>query len=168
MIDWNGKLEAVHTDGRVEPVTLLIPTPDRDGDYRTVETMHDGLLATEYWTNEGKPSPAVSAEPMKWTIRNASPTPDGRAVALAKRFAQDDVPVDEYLALKAEARAIVAALEPVDADVEIARDLSASLIEKHSPVMAENIRAGDGDHYSPFVHVLAAIKRGRQLEKEGK
>ena len=90
----------------------------------------------------------------------ATPTPDERAVApeLVERMRQlvEDAASDEpggRSALRTEARAILAALEPVDENVKAANQIIEEWVD--GGMMTKDM-------------VLAAIKRGRQLEKEGK
>lgn len=127
MIDWNRKLEAVHADGRV--LTL---------DRRDTTKLND----LQWWVSiEGTNILVVGDSGFTgigWTIRNVVPpthtytvrpedeagllasdplsrsTPDERAVALVKRMAKTGG--GTMSADYAEARAIVAALEPVDPD----------------------------------------------------
>lgn len=113
-----------------------------------------------------------------------TPTPDERALALVKRMAEwlaesDRSQIDKSLYWQSEARAIVAALEPVDGDLVEAREICASsaISEYDDPGnrevtlgsdLARHYRDGSYDKNSDMRRALAAIKRGRQLEKEGK
>jgi len=102
-----------------------------------------------------------------------APTPDERAVALVKRLASlspDHLPrAFEFAPIQDEARAIVAALEPVDPDVLEARNIEAQICRRSDlEDEAQKVEKGELDDRPGMVGVLAAIKRGRQLEKEGK
>lgn len=115
-IDWNGKLEAVHTDGRVKPVSLRGGAqPDHYGTY-AIEHELEGRV---YFLKDGS-----GQYGKEWTIRN-TPTPDERAVApelvermrklaeMVEGVKEQTVP-SWFPAIWDEARAIVAALEPSD------------------------------------------------------
>lgn len=66
--------------------------------------------------------------------------------------------------LRDEARAIVAELpEPVDPDLLEARGIAAKFGQTSIPYAN-----GNYDHYPMVVAALAAIKRGREMEREGR
>lgn len=89
-----------------------------------------------------------------------TPTPDERAVApelvgRMRKLVEAMALSQSCTTIYTEARAIVAALEPVDPDVAEA-----------DAIMAMDEYKGGNNHVQRAV--IAAIKRGRQLEKEGK
>lgn len=106
-----------------------------------------------------------------------TPTPDERAVApelvvrlveLAKRLDKDAWD-DPFHSMKDEARAIVAALEPVDPMLLEARQVVAGLYEGQGVAhLREQALSGEGDEWFHTKVARAALARGRQLEKEGK
>lgn len=177
MIDWSREIEIVSDSGRVCSAVLK---PGSTEGLREVYWHTPSSAYCHRFFDNGMPYPGLSC----WEVRNAliggytytvrpedeaallasdplsRPTPDERAVALAKRFAQDDVPVDEYLALKAEARAILAALEP-DIELEEARKIAKDWLIYDD---ANTLQANEPSMKA----ILKAIRRGRQLEKEGK
>lgn len=105
-----------------------------------------------------------------------TPTPDERAVALVKRLVKNASPDGEtrphpaeYWGMVVEARAIVAALEPVDPMLLEARQVVADLYTGGNVShLREQALSGDGDEWFHTKVARAALRRGRQLEKEGK
>lgn len=69
MIDWNGKLEAVHEDGRVVLVALARPEPDYQGHYQLDEYLERD--AGGYFNVDGTPF----TRGLGWTIRNRASFP---------------------------------------------------------------------------------------------
>lgn len=121
-VRWGDPLEAVHTDGRVMPVTR-VGEPDRAGDYTTMPSIEGagGIWhadGTAWGTDLSKRSHLT-----EWRIRNvAAPawrTSDeqlDRMDALVKRLAahQNDTWWTEAIATRQEAHDILAAREPID------------------------------------------------------
>lgn len=105
-----------------------------------------------------------------------TPTPDERAVApaivermrkLVEQMANDHYDLPRHTA--DEARAIVAALEPVDPMLLEARQVVAGLYEGQGVAhLREQALSGEGDEWFHTKVARAALARGRQLEKEGK
>jgi len=183
MIDWYKEIEAVHIDGRVMDVSLVGYEPCSDGEMtrRIVPALEDGNVN---WFNEDG-----SHRLGNWTIRNIiavttpTPTPDERAVSpelvermrkLAYAVSQCHYADDESnghgigsVFIK-EARAIVAALEPVDVDLVEARNVAIGQLESRdqSETFLRRISEGDCDHYPEVRIAKAAIKRGRQLQRD--
>jgi len=95
-----------------------------------------------------------------------------RMVALVRQYGTDDNSIQqrgdgEYRSPCAEARAIVAEMEPaVDGDLVEARDVAASVYDTAGNTLsAENIRLGLRDEGMDVCTALAAIRRGRELER---
>lgn len=203
-IDWNGKLEAVHTDGTVMAVEVAANTHDPD-DRQPIKVWPapsdlafwfalDGSHPEETWRirNVVPPTHTYTVRPEDEAALLASDplsrsTPDERAVdivlyermtELTKRIANPgsvDHNKPGYVSCIDEARAIVAALEPVDGDLVIAREICVeqSIATEHyddqlSKDLANAFRRGSYDEGREMRIALNSIKRGRQLEKEGK
>lgn len=96
-------------------------------------------------------------------VRTAAEQLD-RMEALVRSMANDEA--RDY---PAEARAIVALLpEPVDPDLVEARKICEERVRLVDANLAAEYRDGDYDTQMEMQVTLAAIKRGRQLEREGK
>jgi len=177
-IDWNGKLEAVHENGKVVSITDI--RQDDDGDWFTHQ-LRDGQF-TCFGPNDcgGWHAPGT-----KWTIRNVA---EAKAVEapethrqgtngvrtgvealerlealelLVRRMAVDDIGVHEAFA---EARAL--APEPVDPDLVEAREACAIHAQRLNDYgLAAEYRSGELDQQFEMQATLAAIKRGRALER---
>lgn len=188
-IDWSGELEAVHEDGRVEAVTLMMVETDDDGDFTTDQYLSDHRGVTRWWTREGRPSPEAGATNVGWRIRNVpQPTPQAdtkpdsdmgitispdltaRMEALVRKLATwtwvAHTNADKDYA---EARAIVALLpEPVDPDLIEARRLVAEKFDGGTKSLAgDAVRAGARDHAHDVQLAYDCIKRGRALALAG-
>jgi len=121
-INWQEPIEAVHEDGRVEPVFLSNrhEQPDRDGDY----TLRVGSLGgMDVFKADGR---FWDDRNIGWTIRNVTPaTPTRTALEqrmedLVRRMAEGNA-LTNVSQFYIEARAILAELEPVDGDEEFAK-----------------------------------------------
>lgn len=141
--------------GRDYPVSIRLPV---DHPYYRQTAEPKGLT-----TNETLPSDPIAK----------------RMEALVRRIADDEHFSDsaEARAVTREARAIVALLpEPVDADLVEAREMAIDLMSKTviangNPQAAPEIvriREGKGDTNSYVVACLAAIRRGRALERDSR
>ena len=131
-INWNGKLQVVHTDGRV--VDLAEHEPWGNPSWPLKAMSADGAMV--FYMDPSRNDVCAGAIGDGWTIRNAlapTPTPDERAVApelvermrkLVKTVANDASEPYSLRQVEDEARAIVAALEPVDPDREEAKRLA--------------------------------------------
>lgn len=93
----------------------------------------------------------------------ANPTPDERAVALIRKIAKGDW--SPGYETEAEARAIVAALEPVvDEDLVEARKVVADLYTGGNVAhLREQALSGEGDEWFHTKVAKAALARGRAL-----
>lgn len=164
-IDWSKPIEAVHTDGRVVSVETWGGV-DSCGDCVTKPKI-DGVEGI--WCSDGTPWGVdyTGREAMKhWRLRNVAPaTPTPTRTALEQRM-EDLV---RHSAVNAsgytqdEARAILAELEPVDGDLLEARKIAVS--ETVDTEWQEQMLAGKSDNNPRVVIALAAIKRGRALER---
>lgn len=164
MIDWNGKLEAVHTDGTVLPA--ISNGMDSDGVYTVA------FKGVESWYVKGDGSVTGT----QWTIRNVAPsvptpTPDERAVApelvarlvvLARSVATSPACT---IAQTVEAQNILAALEPVDPMLLEARKIVADQYGESGNVahLREQALSGEGDEWFHTKVALSALRRGRSL-----
>jgi len=158
-IDWSAPIEAVHEDGRVVAVKISMgPYAGNQYDL-TPELPNDDPEGFGHFTFAEDGSHHIA----KWRIRNVATKPVrtaaemlGRLEALARRLAAPDQPGVHYVTqmepLREEARAIVAEMTPpVDPDLIEARKIAAE--------------AEDAPHGTLEDVALAAIKRGRELER---
>lgn len=88
--------------------------------------------------------------------------------SLVRRMAATDTPIDEYLAIKRDARALLP--EPVDPDLVEARELVCECVVQFASndteaTLLRLYRAGEGDNEPEVQKIYAAIKRGRALER---
>ncbi|MBI0474236.1 hypothetical protein D9601_02505 [Sphingomonas sp. MA1305] len=178
-VDWGAAIEAVHEDGRVVPVVATRHERDShriEGDigYDYTWATHSGQTASP-WRIRNVPTPTNEVrERMEAAIR--------RHVA-GKIMMYDDA-VGPNLSVEAEFRAIVALLDPVDGDLLIAREMAADdlLASVHTAMISTLVTTDDGeplegeaaaqaivagrcDQTVPVRGRLAAIKRGRALER---
>jgi len=158
MIDWSREIETV--DGK--PLVYLPERNTGENDFPRWVESPDNSYITRFYSDCGKPW-----NPRNPDLRNVAqpavfPTPDERAVApeLVERMRKlvETLAVYNWLdnpitAIVSEARAIVAALEPVDPDVAEA-----------DAIMAMDEYKGGNNHVQRAV--IAAIKRGRQLQRD--
>jgi len=112
-----------------------------------------------------------------WIVRNcaAQPSPDlqARCVALVQRIAafpsSNDLVISERpgssINVSEEARSIIAAMRPIDADLIEARELYAQRYEEHGDhANAMAARRGDWDNVDGYIPWLVkALQRGREL-----
>lgn len=145
-IDWNGKLEAVHEDGRVVPVELAnyCSNPDHDGDYCTTPVLDDG---SNLWHPDGS---NWACSP--WQVRNVA-TPQQATPAVPQEVVERMVKLVRKVASSdlsgtlPEARAIVAMLEPVDEALVACREICAlDALERYKDD-ADNLGANLAGHY---------------------
>ena len=173
-IDWSKPIEAVHVDGRVKPMIL---SPEWAGacDFKTTESP-DEYNSNSYWHKSG----ANGFVRSPWTIRNVAPaTPTRTALeqlekyeGLLRRLAECSAslgePGEPVRKLVVEARAIVAELpEVADGDLLEARNVVMQ-VHKDRGYMNEDraaLDAGEYDNDQPVLIAVAAIKRGRALER---
>lgn len=137
MIDWTKPLEAVHTDGRVVPVALAhhSPQPDLCGDYQ-IERGVSSDGRGRYFRSTGQ---AYALDLQDWSVRNVVEQPAWRTSAeqldrmdaLLQRItngkvdrSQTPLAIAINYEIVTEARAIIAAREPVDPDIAIAQQIS--------------------------------------------
>lgn len=166
IVDWDGELQAVYKDGQTFPTTLI--RSDEEG--RMVRWLIGESPWSGMFTEDGLP--VLGSD---WTIRSTPavfPTPDERAVApklvarlvaVVKEQVEANKCVTNPSPSLAEARAIVAALEPVDSDKEEAM----SVMEGYCTMTDERDRVIiNKKELEDFL--VASLRRGRQLEKEGK
>ncbi|WP_338469061.1 hypothetical protein V3I01_08130 [Sphingomonas sp. gentR] len=176
-VDWTRPIEAVNDcDGRVVVLTLASSCPDKLAYYWTTDSPAGD--ANCYWKVDGS-----NACNPNWRIRNVAEVPWNskepsdpiakRMEALVRALAESRYGIS----LADEARAIVALLpEPVDADLVEAREMAIDLMSKTviangNPQAAPEIiriREGKGDTNSYVVACLAAIRRGRALERDSR
>lgn len=165
-VDFSKPLEAVHSDGRIGTVE-----PHAIG-FTIEKPAYAGIAGTMYidaykggWRSDG--SPMDSRNP--WTIRNTQPKsppiPDdiaARAMAVVRMAAKGQCAV-------ITARAILSDLEPVSADVLTAREIVAQvhIANGYSNHDRTDLDAGKLDNESPMRIALAAIAKGRQMQKDG-
>lgn len=161
-VDWNRPIEAVHEDGRVFEARSIY------GPFGPLERQaHCVLIGT--FTGDVFDDGSVRGNSF-WRIRNVAEVPRNpeapshdiakRMEALVRRMACENYDIAEF----AEARAIVALLEPVDADLVEARRIAANI----PGVDQESILAGDCDMDSLVRTARAAIRRGRALERDSR
>jgi len=95
-----------------------------------------------------------------------TPTPDERAVALIRKIAKGDW--SPGYETEAEARAIVAALEPVDPMLLEARKIVADQYGEGGNVahLRDQALSGEGDEWFHTKVALAALRRGRALASQ--
>jgi len=155
VIDITRPLEAVRkSDGKIVPMTYA-SGPDANGMFKTTDCPC-GATSNENWHMDGRDW-CLNNE---WFIRNAAPAIRTAAEQLERMEAfVRKVHRREYVghwgACEQEADAIAALLpEPVDPDIAVA--------EAHRD---EYARGDSGGITNAF---LSALKRGRQLEREGK
>jgi|GEM_PF-3714249 len=145
-IDWTKPLEAYHPDGRVVEVELEkgVTGPNEDGDWEI-----DGFEIDEHFFGS-------DGDGVNWRIRNRttkpanSPSPElvERMVAYCRIRAFDG---------SREAKEIMAELEQVDPDLELAREVCAA----NSRHGGSNYIGGDYDDCFAMQCIMAAIKRVR-------
>lgn len=166
MVDWDLPIEAYHINGTVLAVTKSCG-PDGDGDYGISPPINGRDCFKEngdrYKVKDG------------WRIRNTQPKsppiPDdiaARAVGLVRRmsvrYPTGPLP-DDY----ADARAILSDLEPVSVDLLAARECVVMAYEKMGRKdLAIQAHAGQMDNRLRVQAALAAIAKGRQMQKDGK
>jgi len=160
-INWNGKLQVVHTDGRV--VDLAEHEPWGNPSWPLKAMSADGAMV--FYMDPSRNDVCAGAIGDGWTIRNAlapTPTPDERAVApelvermrkLVKTVANDASEPYSLRQVEDEARAIVAALEPVDTDLIEAREICGTALGSFV------FRDGERDDSPEVICVLAALRR---------
>lgn len=188
-VAWDQPIEAVHEDGRVEPASLVpeyeYDRPHRDGTY-AVDAHAVGRENTFYADGTCE----MSGSP--WRIRNVTPTqqdaisgsqdartapsdgsgyPDGlkeRIEALVRDLADHDRFVEIGSALWpliVEARMLKPLLpEPVDPDEALARQMVIDEDIERTGKQRQAIADGNAGQRKVAL-VLAAIRRGRALEK---
>jgi len=162
VVDWSGKLEAYHTDGRVVALTYDRDA-DKDGHWTDVVKSDDD--APGIWSEDGKP---MIKGWDGWRIRNVQPAtaipaverPSDevveRMVALVRGMAADDI----YGVRFSEARAITTLLpKPVDPDLIEAREIAARNVG--SLGIVNMILQGGMDEGCSVKCALAGIKYGR-------
>jgi len=174
-IDWSGHLEAYHTDGRVVPAWLdeCVAQPDSEGDY-SLKFAGKGPLMSVYrpdglvWRND-------HADDRAWRIRNVAPVAAPNAVDLNERCramvkivaSSTNGKIPDYAI--AEAKAIIAAMNPVDLDLIEARDCVAKVYEDAGRNdLAIATRDGKQDNRLRVQSALAAFRRGRDFGNGGK
>lgn len=161
-IDWSKPLEAVKigTD-IVVPVTLA---PYRLGQIvdRYTNECPDDATTNKGWFEDGTDWCAGNG----WRIRNRQPaTPAisaevvGRMVDLVRRMAATEAYADTGWAI--DARSIAALLPVEDGDLVEARRIAFN-------VTGYDFTLGDSDNSEAVKSALAALKRGRELERNGK
>ena len=118
-VNWSEPIEAFHPDGRVVEVELV----DTDPEDSTMTRRISPYLDREYsWFKEDG-----SHWDTQWRIRNRNrkpkPSPElvERMIKIIGQIDRDYYEVCEFV--KEESRAILAELEPVDPDLELARDI---------------------------------------------
>ena len=171
-VDWTKPLEAVHEDGRVVALEAdkYYGFPDGDGDYCTKGSNMEGLPIA--WKADGQPwckMPEIAG----WRIRNvqptATPSPEliNRMKDLIGRIGTGSIA--DVLQWGEEARAIARELEPVDADLLAARDVVAQehTDSGHTNTDRSELDSGKLDSERPMRIALAAIAKGRQMQKDG-
>lgn len=182
-IDWDGKLEAYHEDGRVMEITCGQPWSNEQWPMR-------GLAGGKYifMGNYGVCRSAYGDMP-GWNIRNVT-EPKAAIEAWAIKIAIERCPSewkwtpsevlrrddDAAKAILAFARYVMTKEEaPIDPDLIAAREVVCGYHHDKHPEspwhmeMAEQVRSGDRDGGPVMLVAYHAIKRGRELERgEGK
>lgn len=127
MVDWSKPLEAVHADGRIVPVEMT-RGPYGDGWYDITPHLPNEYGVLGHWTFKRDGSHPWA----QWTIRNVADKPAWRTsdeqidrmdALLQKIAASKSVSIWERHQWWHEARAILAAREPVDPDIAIAAQI---------------------------------------------
>jgi hypothetical protein len=167
-IDWSKPIEAVHADGRIVSVETWGGV-DYSGDCVTKPKI-DGVEGI--WRSDGTPWGAdySGRETIKhWRLRNTpSATPTRTALEqrmedLVRRMDGIVVPANTSVSeCFAEARAILAELEPVDVDLLIAREMA---LAAHPDIATTTFVDGKADSSSAVQYRLEGIRRGRALER---
>lgn len=164
-VDWSKPIEAVHVvSGKVVAVA---PKGESYGPFQDIQpSLPGGVFSFKV---DG--SHAYG----KWTIRNVQtpePTPAidpalvERMVALTKLIAAHDKSL-VFGQCREEARDILMELEPVDEDLLEARQVARDVVggSKQSMAYLNNITDGHNDRWPEVRIALAAIRRGRALER---
>ncbi len=139
---------------------VLEDAPEWDGELSDAEH----AMIDRAWDQHKAAQPASKPHPAP-SPSEVGPEVVERMIALVRGMASNDDPHPHY----DEARAIVALLpEPVDADLIEAREVAAAVFDNGGshPSIASGLRAGKRDGGIDVTVALAAIKRGRALEKE--
>lgn len=157
-IDWSRPIEAVHDDGRVVAVDSKQSTK-WNAHYWAVSFENNHLIFDDFGKADGTP----------WRIRNVAqpdrtPAQVARMEALVRRVANwhpVDVVTTDGVAQMAEdaseALAILNEIDPIDRDPSEASDLALMHGFGHG-----HMNFGDARELA-----LAALKRGRELQKRG-
>lgn len=166
-VDWSKPIEAFReSDGKVVSMTLSATAqPDKFGNYIT-ETAPDPSDSNEAWNDDGTDRCWHQA----WIIRNTQPATTQidtelweRVIDLTRRMADSEMLPNTGLGI--DAREIVKLL-PVEVDPDLVEARSLAECTVHwSPQTDRDLASGKNDATAEVKIALAAIKRGRELER---
>lgn len=150
-VDWTKPIEAVRkSDGKVVPVTLESPEPDKQGFYTTVECPQPSETNRD-WAADGKDR----CHHKKWFVRNRAAVSTVTLETLTVADAEArmlDIPTLQELGLIVE--------EPVDRATELTREILAAGSEAGgSPTAARKYRTGDYDRKERFIATREIVAR---------
>lgn len=169
-VDWTKPIEAVHEDGRTFAAVFDY---GQNGDHYWIESGKEPEDCALFYYESGEPA---SPTYKNWRIRNVQPAATKpaisdelveRMVAAVRQHASGSAEVlqrsdGEYRSLYAECMAIAAELpQSVDPDLLEARKCAVPYVD----ALTSDILEGGYDSSSQVSAALAAIKRGRALER---
>lgn len=133
---------------------------------------HYNLITHTYTVRPEDEAALLASDPLSRSTPDERAVPPelvARLVAVVKEQVEYHKDVTDPGPSLVEARAIVAALEPVDPMLIEARQVVAGLYEGQGVThLREQALSGDGDEWFHTKVARAALARGRKLEKEGK